>query len=368
MSPSASTGPAGVPRKPRAAGVAARVRHALAWRTRLPRALKAALAATLAWLVVQPLGGPADQYAYYAPLGAVIAVSVTVADSASAAAQGVAAILLGAALAVLAVELVPGTLAGLAAVVLLGTVLAGWWRLGDMGSWVPIAALFVLTVGSSGLVDYLVGYVVLTGLGTLVGVAVSAVLPPMPLVPGDREIAAARSRLAGQLDALADGLRSEPPLGPREWSERHHDVRPQTRAMDRLVIRAAQARRGNWRARRRDGWADRQVEHARALARLSFVVDDLAAMLTSMEQRERGSTALGPRLRRPAAEALEAAAAMLRDGAEAGGAPSPSSVERACDAVEELARLVGESIRDLDDEAFTAAGVVTGLRRLVAST
>lgn len=154
MSPSASTGPAGFPRKLGAAGVEARVRHALAWRTRLPRALKAALAATLAWLVVQPLGGPADQYAYYAPLGAVIAISVTVVDSASAAVQGVVAILLGAALAVLAVELVPGTPAGLAAVVLLGTVVAGWWRLGDMGSWVPIAALFVLTIGSSGLVDY----------------------------------------------------------------------------------------------------------------------------------------------------------------------------------------------------------------------
>ena len=38
--------------------------------------LKAALAAALSWLAVLPLWGVADEYPYYAPLGAVIAVTV----------------------------------------------------------------------------------------------------------------------------------------------------------------------------------------------------------------------------------------------------------------------------------------------------
>jgi hypothetical protein len=39
------------------------------------------VAAAVAWLVVLPFVGVADDYAYYAPLGAVIAVSATVARS-----------------------------------------------------------------------------------------------------------------------------------------------------------------------------------------------------------------------------------------------------------------------------------------------
>lgn len=110
-----------------------RARDALARHPRIPRAVKAAVAAVLAWLAVLPLGGAADEYPYYAPLGAVIAVSATVADSVRDSVQGVAAILLGAALAVCAGAVVP-TVPGLAVVVLLGTLVAGWWRLGEMGA------------------------------------------------------------------------------------------------------------------------------------------------------------------------------------------------------------------------------------------
>ena len=42
-------------------------------------AAKAALAASLAWAVVQLVPGPASAYPYYAPLGAVIATSTTLA-------------------------------------------------------------------------------------------------------------------------------------------------------------------------------------------------------------------------------------------------------------------------------------------------
>ena len=49
---------------------------------RVPLALKSAFAAGLAWLAVLPLGGVADEYPYYAPLGAVVAMGATVVTSA----------------------------------------------------------------------------------------------------------------------------------------------------------------------------------------------------------------------------------------------------------------------------------------------
>lgn len=344
----------------------AQVSDGIARHPRLPRAAKAAVAAVLAWLAVQPLGGAADEYPYYAPLGAVIAVSATVADSVKASVQGVVAILLGAALAVVAAAVVP-TVPGLAVVVLLGTLAAGWWRFGDMGDWVPIAALFVLIIGSSGLVDYLIGYVLLTGLGAAVGVAVNAALPPMPLVPGDRQITAAREALAAQLDDLADALRSDPPLDREQWLARHHDIRPRAQAMGRLVAQATQVRRVNWRARRWQDWADRQVEHARALERLSLVVDDLAGLLAKTEHADREDVALGPRLRQPAAEAMEAVAAMLREGKDEDGPPSQDARDRAGAAIEVLAESVTERVRAGVTEVLAAGAVVTALRQLVAS-
>ena len=59
------------------------------------RGVRAALAAALAWQVAVLLPPAMAQYAYYAPLGAVIAVHPTVADSAAAAWRTVLAILLG---------------------------------------------------------------------------------------------------------------------------------------------------------------------------------------------------------------------------------------------------------------------------------
>lgn len=345
---------------------AARWRDAIARHPRLPRAVKAALAALLAWLVVQPLGGAADEYPYYAPLGAVIAVSATVADSIKASVQGVAAIVLGATFAVAAAAILP-TAIGLAVVVLLGTLVSGWWRFGAMGDWVPIAALFVLIIGSSGLVDYLVGYVLLTGLGAAVGVAVNTAMPPLPLIPGDREITAARRALADQLDDLADALRSEPPLDREQWLARHHDMRPRARAMGRLVAQAGQVRRVNWRARRWQEWADSQAEHARALERLSLVIDDLSSLLAETEHADLEVVALGPRLRGPAADAMEAVAALLRDGAERDGEPTQESRDRAAAAVDALTEAVADRMRAGVTEVLAAGAIVTALRQLVDS-
>lgn len=231
----------------------------------------------------------------------------------------------------------------------------------------PISALFVLIIGSSGLADFVTGYVLLTGLGALVGVLVNASLPPMPLAPGDRELADVREALAAQLDALADGLRSEQLPDRSAWLERHHDIRPQARAMGLLVAQSAQVRRVNWRARRWQEHADRQAEHARALERLSLVVDDLAGLLVRSENADLAAVALGPRLRGPAAGAMEAVAGMLRDHGGKHKSPSADAVRQAERAVEELADAVTERMRAGVTDVLEAGAVVTALRQLVAT-
>ena len=74
------------------------------------RGVRAAVAAGLAWQVAVLLPPMLSDYAYYAPLGAVIAVLPTVADSASAAWRSVLAILTGFALSVVVYELTEAVL------------------------------------------------------------------------------------------------------------------------------------------------------------------------------------------------------------------------------------------------------------------
>ncbi len=145
---------------------------------RLGLAGKAAVAAALAWAVARAVPGPAGQYPYYAPLGALLATTTTLAGSARESAQTVAAIVAGAGIALAVDAVAPAELVGIAVVVAAGVLLAGWERLGSARSWVPTAALFVLIIGGRDPVGYVLGYAGLTALGAVVGLAVTAAFPP----------------------------------------------------------------------------------------------------------------------------------------------------------------------------------------------
>lgn len=153
------------------------------WFRRHPTALlsiEASLAAGLAWVVVRPLGGVADDYPYYAPLGAVIATSATLARSVRATVQALTAIGLGAGVALLAQAPRLPQLAALVLAAGAGVAIGSWHRLGRRSSWVPVTALFVLLVGDAHPWHYAFGYAGLTALGALVGIAVDAAVSPRP--------------------------------------------------------------------------------------------------------------------------------------------------------------------------------------------
>jgi len=321
--------------------------------------VKAALAASVAWGVAQLVPGPAGEYPYYAPLGAVIATSTTLAGSAREGLQTVGAISLGAVVA-LGVDAVGYPNAVTVAVVVgLGVLLAGWRVLGGAASWVPTAALFTLIIGNADPFGYVAGYAGLTLLGACIGLAVTAVLPPLPLAPAQVELDRLRGTLAGQLDDLVDGLHQESPPDEGGWRSRMRAIDPELGRMQDAVRLAEQARRGNRRARRYAPDAERQYRQARALESVAFLVQDVTELLREHERAEAGwaDVALGPRLRPATTAALAAVADVVRSDDVEG------AVGAAGRAVEELAGAIRAERARTGHDLFVAGSVLTTLRR-----
>lgn len=334
-------------------------------RQHLMLSLKTAVAAALSWLAVQPLWGVADDYPYYAPLGAVIAVTSTVAGSVRESLQGLFAILSGAALALLATRIDVPVVVDLAIVVAFGTAVSGWRRYGNMASWVPVAGLFVLIVGGDDAMDYVIAYLGLTSLGAVIGIAVNVAFPPLALRPMTNSVSRLRSVLAAQLDELADGLSRETPLTTEEWHERQHAIRPTIEEMQRVVGHATDSRRANWRARRWNETAEQGYQQARALQHVAFLIEDITSLVVDQERAELENVALGPTLRPYAAHALATLADVLRS--VEGDTADPDRLRIADGAVVDLARAIREARQRSSSDLFAAGTVVTGSRRALAS-
>ncbi|MCW2770156.1 MAG: putative Membrane protein-like [Aeromicrobium sp.] len=335
--------------------------EAMARHPRVPMAAKAAVAAAVAWLAVLPFGGIADDYAYYAPLGAVIAVSATVAKSWQVSWQSIGGIILGAALAFAAARLPIASVLELAVVVGGGIILAGWTRLGQGGEWVPLAGLFVLIIGSAERVGFVVAYVGLTSLGALIGMAFNLLWPPLPLVWADGALARLRATLADQLDALAGGLSHSRAPTLQEWQQFRRDVGPRTSEMREMAAQADEARLVNWRAMRWRETSDHQSRSARDLDRLALVVEDLTALVVDSEHADREVLALGPDLRRPSATAMRSTAALVR---QADDTPMEQLVAAVDADVQALVAAVIDVGRRTGDDVFAAGAVITSLRQV----
>jgi uncharacterized membrane protein YgaE (UPF0421/DUF939 family) len=317
------------------------------------RAVKAAVAAMLAWLLVQPIGGFVQDYPYYAPLGALAVVSISVVRSVRSSIEVVLAILLGAAIA-LAVQLLPlpePLPLGLAIVI--GSVIAGF--AGTMGSWVPLAALFVLLAGESDPIEYTAAYGGLTALGALVGVAVNLLFPQLPLTPAAMAQERLRAQLADQLDELATALEQEI-VGEKDWNSLRAALTRTARDAETLMAEARDAQRANWKAARWAETADRHDTRAAALQRLTGCVDEVIALVADQRAEIRNDDAAAAELRATAARALRAVAALLRDSC---------ATEDAGGAVSELRGRVVQAQASTGDHHFAAAAIVLNLEQAV---
>jgi uncharacterized membrane protein YgaE (UPF0421/DUF939 family) len=352
------TEPTTLPRPPAA------TRGMLASRPRVAMSVKTALAAAIAWAVVQPMPGVADTYPYYAPLGAVVAISTTVVGSFRQSAQSLLAILLGAGVAFVVDLVLATSVATLALVVAAGTLLAGWRAVGAMASWVPVSALFVLILGQNAPGRYVLAYAGLTALGTLIGIGVNLLFPSLPLTPAQLTLRQLRATLADQLEDLAEGLLREEPLTGEEWLDRRRDLQPLVDQARDLVQQATEGRRGNWRARRWQVQADRQYEEARTLEHLAFLVEEVTAIVVHHEA-EGDHVAPGTPVLPRTAHALQAIAEVLRslDGRGA----DTELFENAREALEALVEEIRVTRAGTGEDLFAVGGIVVTLRRALRS-
>ena len=103
-----------------------------------------------------------------------------------------------------------------------------------------------------------------------------------------------------------------------------------------------EARRGNWRARAWRAAAEEEYDEARALVRVTTLIEDLTDLISDREAPEERQPGLGPRLRPAAAQALRATARVLHERAAAtnGSEEGDRLVAAASRAVDDLAQAV----------------------------
>jgi hypothetical protein len=333
---------------------------------RTQMAVKAAVAAALAWLAASLVGDRLEAYRYYAPLGAVVATYPTVATSLRTSLRAIAAIVLGGAVGLAVHATLSPSLPALALVVGGGVLVGGLRFLGEMRSYVPIVALFVLVIGGRHAWVYALAYVSLTLMGAVIGTAVSLALPALRLTQGRDAVHRLQNLLADQLADLAGGLRQATPPGPEDWRRRQRAVAPVVEQMRQAVLEAMDARRGNPRARFHGAELDRQREVARALERVAVLVEDLIAMLVDTHREDLPTSPLDPELADATARALESLATLVR-AYDTDLAADDRCVAEVEDALRTLTTAFAER-RDLDPADVAVIGaVVANLRRCLAA-
>jgi hypothetical protein len=330
------------------------------------RGVRAALAAGLAWQAALLLPVPLADYAYYAPLGAVIAVHPTVADSAAAAWRTVVAIVLGFTLAAAVYEVtsLPGALT-IALIVALAIGVEQWRALREQANWVSFAAVLMITVGTADPGEYALRYAGLTLLGAAIGVLVTTLLfPPLQLTTAVRAIEAARALLVRHLEDLAGDLRAGTVPTPGEWAGRGQELGI---ALDRMRMAEGlveRARKANPRARRWGGSSASIREQSRALDRVAVLVDDVTTLVVEFQPHRRGLDHMDGGTGCALADALHSLAGVVGTPyptRTVDGRPTGDRAAAFADADSALRRLTTllRTSEVADDQGFFALGAVT---------
>jgi uncharacterized membrane protein YgaE (UPF0421/DUF939 family) len=345
------------------------VMWALLRHTGVQRGVRAAVAAGLAWQVAVMLPPLLSEYAYYAPLGAVIAVHPTVADSAAAAWRTVLAILLGFALSVAVYEVGPPlpTALTIALIVALAIGVEQWRLLREQASWVSFAAVLMISVGTDDPAAYVLRYAGLTLLGAAIGVLVTTLLfPPLQLTTAVRAIAHARGLIAAHLEDIAAGLRDGGVPEPDEWRRRGEAVDAALEAMRRAEAVVERARRANPRAHRWQRMAGSIREQSRGLDRVAVLIDDLTTLVVEFQPHRRGLDRVDDGTGWVLADALDGLAGVVRIPYHAtDDVPDDrdAAITAAVTSLNRLTTLV-RTAEVADDEGFFALGAVTvGMHR-----
>lgn len=349
----------------------AALHHAWVLHPRWSLALRGALAAALAWTVAVVAPAPFSDYPFYAPLGAVVATTSTLARSVKESLQTIGALLLGAAIALAADVALPTGALSIALAVGVGLLCAGWRVLGNSGVWVANSAIFVLVLGRGEDAEYIGAFAGLVAVGAVIGAGVNLLLPPLYLTPSELALDRLRDALIDQLEELARWLESDGPLEPDEWERRRQGLGPTIEAAQAAVARTGEASRGNPRARRHGDRTQQQARRVATLGAAAGVVDETVRILVDWEPTGRDDVALGPHLRPELAIVLRALAGALRtpaagseqDGVAEGAAGAEGPRAEFGRAVERLQDTVREARTASGEDLLVAGALVVVLRR-----
>jgi uncharacterized membrane protein YgaE (UPF0421/DUF939 family) len=290
---------------------------------RLLHAAKTAIAATIAWLLGGLLPGELSDYAYYAPLGALISMAPTLMDSVRSSIQTVVGLALGVLVAWGLIAIAAPPVIAVPVAILVGTVLAGLTVLGPGKDYIPIAALFVLIIGGANANDFSIGYVAQMGLGMVIGIAVNLVVMP-PLRVDDSAIALSALRRTGArtLDAMAEALSSGG--DGSDWERELLTYESRLAEAATAVRGARDSRRANPRARWMNYDVDEDLDDLATLRRARVHLEAMGAVLRGSEHEKPLGEIAGAETLAPAAELLGGLGRLMeRWNEERAGAPTP---------------------------------------------
>lgn len=326
------------------------------------RTLKTALAAGVAYALASLLPAQLDQYAYYAPLGAVTVMYPAVADSLWQAAKAVAAVFIGVGLGVLGLVIAWPDALSVAVVVGVGTAIGGVAWFGPQRSWLALAALFVLTASQPNTEVYIAGYLSALPLGAAVGIAANMLLfPSLSLYELRQAVSALRSAVTVELQQMAEVLATGGQMGTARWQESLTDLAEPREHLRTVWADANRARTANLRTHRWTGVRRELIQQAEALERCSVLVEDVGVVFTEFESGD--CPMMGPNLRHTAAEALNALVDVLEHPEQA--ALGSDTVQHAHASTNALLDHVDQSRFENRRSRLLAGSVAISTRRCV---
>ena len=338
-----------------------------AWVTdsRLLLAGKTALAVGIAWLVAPFVPGVADEYPYYAPLGALISMTPTLMGSVRVGLQTLVGLAVGIVLAGAVILFASPNVVTIALVVGIGVLVSGLRWLRESGGYAPVAALFVLIVGGGDAESYSVGYIVQMGVGIAVGLVVNfTIFPPLRVNAAVSGIRDFRTLLATHLDEMAEALVDTWPPKNEDWAQRSDTLRETADAVRDALRDAEETGKGNPRARLHQRDLGSDYADLYDLESITFHVRDMTDVIAGAIWERSFSAELPADLRGPLSDAMRAMGAVLES--RNAGDDVDAAVAAADTALEEALARLDEQHDSSPSALSTAASVAVSARRILA--
>ncbi|XTR52500.1 FUSC family protein [Pseudarthrobacter sp. So.54] len=344
--------------------VAGNVSAVLLW-PRLQLAIKAGLAAGIAFAIAPLMPGSAAAYPYYAPLGALVAMYENVAGSMRQGVQALGGLAIGIGLAFVLFVLGSPSPLTVGIVMAFGVVLACLPKIGAGRDWIPTAALLVLLVGGHNPDQFSFGYLLQMGAGVTVGIAVNLVVfPPLHFRAAELSIAELRLALAQQLRDMAKALKESWPPEHENWSSRSDGLAASARTVRLAVEKADASRRANPRRLLHPRDIEQDYRNLRDLEQITFHVQDVTQVLSDVIWAKDTPFVIPEDYAEPLANAMTMVGDVLRAAEEEEPQRQAELVEVADAAVKDfIARVAAE---DLSEGAPSAVeSVLLTLHRML---